>query len=191
MKLFRRVIVEKRAALIPIGLAIAANLAAYFLVLYPLQSRVSSAEVRVLAATRAQREAEHQLAGARATQTGKQAAEIQLQKFYHQVLPGNLADARQTAYVRLTQLAAETNVRYERHTAEETAVKNSGLTRLQLLIVLDGSYQDIRRFVHAIETAPEFLIIDNVALAMGNDPNARLILTLGVSTYYWNGRNAT
>jgi Tfp pilus assembly protein PilO len=191
VKLFRRVIVEKRAALIPIGLAIAANLAAYFLVLYPLQSRVSSAEVRVLAATRAQREAEHQLAGARATQTGKQAAEIQLQKFYHQVLPGNLADARQTAYVRLTQLAAETNVRYERHTAEETAVKNSGLTRLQLLIVLDGSYQDIRRFVHAIETAPEFLIIDNVALAMGNDPNARLILTLGVSTYYWNGRNAT
>lgn len=191
MKLFRRVIVEKRAALIPTGVAIAANLAAYFLVLYPLQSRVSSAEVRVLAATRAQRQAERELAGARATQTGKQAAEIQLQKFYRQVLPDNLADARQAAYVRLNQLAAESNVRFERQTAEETAVKNSGLTRLQLSIVLDGSYQDVRRFIHAIETAPEFLIVDNVALAMGNDPNARLILTLGVSTYYWNGRNAT
>ncbi len=191
MKLLRRVSFEKRAAVIPIAVAIAGTLAVYLLVVYPLQARVSSGEARVAAATRAQRVAERQLAAARATQAGKQVTEAQLQKFYHQVLPDNLADARKAAYLRLSQLAAESNVRYERHSANEIAAKNSHLTRLQLTVMLDGSYQDVRRFIHAIETAPEFLIIDNMVLAVRNEPNAPLVLTLAVSTYFWNGGNAT
>ena len=47
MKLLRRVIVEKRVAIIPIAIAIAANLAVYLVVVYPMQSRVSSGEARM------------------------------------------------------------------------------------------------------------------------------------------------
>ena len=191
MKLLRRVIVEKRSALIPIAIAIAANLAVYLAVVYPMQARVSSGETRVLAATRAERQAERQLAVARATQAGKQTAEGQLQTFYRQVLPDSLAVARKATYVRLAQLAAESNVRYQRTTADEIAEKNSDLKRLELTLVLDGSYQDVRRFVHAIETSPEFLVVDTMALVMRDEPNAPLILTLTVSTYFRNGGNAT
>ncbi len=191
LKLLRRVIVEKRAALVPIAVAIAANLGVYLLVVYPMQARVSSGEARMLAATQAERRAERQLAVARATQTGKQTAEGQLQTFYRQVLPDNLADARKAAYVRLAQLAAESNVRYERATAEKIDEKNSDLTRLVVGVVVDGSYPDIRRFVHAIETSPEFLVIDNMALTMRDQPNMPLVLSLTVSTYYRNGSHAT
>lgn len=191
MKLLRRVIVEKRAALIPIAVALAANLGVYLLLVYPLQARVSSGEARVLLATRAERQAEQQLAGARATQAGKQTAEAQLQRFYHQVLPGSLAAARKAVYVRLTQLASEANVRYERHTAEEEFERNSRLTRLQMTVVFEGGYQDIHRFIHAIQTAPDFLVIDNMLLAARNEPNTPLGLTLSISTYFWDDRNAT
>jgi len=191
MGLLGRVIVEKRAALVPITLAIAGNLAAYGFVVYPLQARVSSGEARVRADEGAQRVAERDLAAARATQTGKQTAEVRLQEFYHRVLPANLSEARKAAYVRLAQLAAESNVRYERQTADREREKNSRLAKLRLTVVLDGSYQDIRRFIHAIETAPEFLVIDNVALMLRNEPTAPLVLTLAVSTYFWTDGNET
>lgn len=190
MKLLRRVIVEKRAALIPIALAIAANVGVYLFLVYPLEGRVASGETRMTAATRAEREAGRLLATARATLSGKQLAQVQLQKFYHQTLPDDLAAARRAAYVRLAQLAAESNVRSERFTAQETHLKNSDLARLQMVVTLQGSYQDIRRFIHAIETAPEFLAIDNMTLTVRGDVNAPLGLTLAVSTYFWNGRDA-
>lgn len=191
MSLLGRVIVEKRAVLVPIAVAIAGNLAAYGILVYPLQGRVSSGETRVFAAAGAQRLAEQDLAGARATQAGKQTAEVQLQKFYHQVLPGTPGDARKAAYLRLAQLGAESNLRYQRQTAEAAPEKNSPLTKLHLILVLDGSYQDVRRFIHAVETAPEFLVIDNMVLTVRNEPNAPLVLTLAISTYFWTGGNAT
>lgn len=190
MNLLGRVVVEKRAVLVPIAVAIVANVAAYGILVHPLQERVSTGETRALAAARAQRQAEQDLAGVRATQAGKQTAEVQLQKFYHQVLPGTLGDARHAIYLRLAQMAAESNLRYLRQTAEEVPGKDSPLTRLQVVLTLEGSYQDIFRFIHTVETAPEFLIIDNVALAVRNEPNAPLVLTLAVSTYFWTRGNA-
>ncbi len=191
MNLLRRVIAENRIVLAIIAVAIVGNLAAYIFLVYPLQGRVSSGEARAMAAARSQRLAERDLQNARATQSGKQVAEVQLQKFYHQVLPDNLADARKAAYLRLAQMAGESNLRWERSTADERPEKNSRLSRLEFTVVLDGSYQDIRRFIHAVETAPEFLVIDNMALMVRNEVNAPLVLTVNVSTYFWNGANAS
>jgi Tfp pilus assembly protein PilO len=189
VSLLGRIIVEKRAVLVPLAVAIAANLAAYALVVYPLQARVASREARARSVVQAQRVAERELATARATRTGKQTSEVQLQRFYHQVLPDSLATARRAAYVRLAQLAAESNLRYQGQRAEEERDKNSHLTKLKLTIVLEGGYQDIRRFIHSVEIAPEFLVIDNMALTTRNEPNAPLTLTLAVSTYYWTAGN--
>ncbi len=190
MRLLGRVIVEKRAIVLPIALAIAANLAAYFFIVYPLQARVSSGEARLQADERARRTAERDLVGARATREGQIAAEAALQKFYHQVLPGTLADARKAAYVRLSQIAAESNLRYQGQTANETILKDSDLTKVTITIVLNGSYQDVRKFMHALETIPEFLVIDNMALTSHDDPNSPLVLTLTVSTYFRTAGNA-
>lgn len=191
MNLLRRIVAENRIVIAIIALAIIGNVAAYVFFVYPLQVRVSSGEARAMAASRSERLAERELQAARGTQHGKQAAEVELQKFYHQVLPANLADARKAVYVRLAQLAAESNLRYERANTEKEPEKNSRLTRLDATVVLDGNYQDIRRFIHAIETAPEFLAIENMALVVRNEPNSPLVLTVSVSTYFWNGGNAS
>lgn len=191
MKLLGRIIVEKRAALIPITGALLVNLAIYVVLVHPLQARVASGEARMLEATRAQRVAEGDRASARAMQAGTQTAEAQLQQFYQHVLPAGPADARKAAYLRLAQLAAESNVRYVRQSASEGADEETGLTKLSITMLLDGSYQDVRRFLHAVETAPEFLVVDSVALSSGKEANSALVVTLGVSTFFRTARHAT
>ena len=43
---------------------------------------------------------------------------------------------------------------------------------------------EIRSFVHALETAPEFVVIDNVQLAEEGDTGEGLELTLALSTFF-------
>ena len=45
----------------------------------------------------------------------------------------------------------------------------------------------MQQFIHAIETLPEFVVIDNLALSEGSPGNQELSLTLAVSTYYRAG----
>jgi hypothetical protein len=50
-------------------------------------------------------------------------------------------------------------------------------------LTLPGDYDDIRAMIHDIETAPEFIVIDNIVLAEGRDAGA-LSWALALSTYY-------
>jgi Tfp pilus assembly protein PilO len=61
-------------------------------------------------------------------------------------------------------------------------VKESTLTRLGISLDLQGDYGAIRRFVHLLETAPEFTIIENVTLT--SSEQGRLQLNLALATYY-------
>jgi len=187
VSLFRRVLGEKRRVLWPLAIAVLVNAAVYGVFVYPLRTRVASGQERASAAETTRRAAERDLASARATAQGKQRAEADLQVFYRQVLPSGIASARRTVYVRLAQLARDSQLKLQRQTAdEERDTKDSPLQRLRLGIVLEGSYEDVRRFIHALEVAPEFLIVDNAALALRNEPNAPLVLTLAVSTYFYD-----
>ena len=55
-------------------------------------------------------------------------------------------------------------------------------------MVLAGNYADIRRFIYELDTAPEFVVIEDVSLAQREEGAAPLVLTLQVSTYYWMER---
>ena len=50
-------------------------------------------------------------------------------------------------------------------------------------VLAEGDWEDIRKLIHAIETGPDFVVIDNVALAEART-NAPLSLSLAMSTYY-------
>jgi len=58
------------------------------------------------------------------------------------------------------------------------------LARLRVSYALAGNYNDIRALIYGIETASDFLVIDNVFLGEGADEQAPLTLTLELSTYY-------
>ena len=55
---------------------------------------------------------------------------------------------------------------------------------LQVSMLLSGAYRDIRRFIHALETAPEFVVIEEIVLSQGDETEAGEVLSLVLSTYY-------
>jgi type IV pilus assembly protein PilO len=187
MTLARRVFAEHRRTILPLASALVVNLLVYGFFVYPLAQRVANVEQR-------NQEAEQGLTAARAdftqaygTLTGKDRASTELATFYNDVLPEGLSAARRMTQLRLNQLARESGLRFERESYEEVADRDSSLKRLRIRMVLSGDYDDLRTFVHQMETASEFVVIDNVELSEGADRDGSLVVTLEMSTYFREG----
>jgi Tfp pilus assembly protein PilO len=54
-------------------------------------------------------------------------------------------------------------------------------------VELAGRYRDVLAFIHKLETAPEFVVIDDVSLSEEDTEEGLLLLTLQLSTYYQAG----
>ena len=180
----RRILREHRGVALPVGIALVANVAVYAFLVYPLQLRVRSMEARAQTATLELKAAERDAASARAVQGGQGKAREELQKFYTEILPADLAGARRITYLHLAQLAEQTNLRSERRSASPAFERDSALGSLNITMVLEGEYEDIRQFVYQLESAPEFVVIDDISLTEGAEATAPLVLTLQLSAYY-------
>lgn len=184
MTLWRRILVEKRVWLIPLALGIVANIAIYLLVVYPLAVKSAGAEDRAAAATQALQAAERDLAGARNLVAGKTRAEQELSTFYDKVLPADLPSARRLTYATLPAIARKSNVKFvDRKLDVEPVKKDSQLGILKIETSWQGDYESLRRFIYELESAPAFVIIDNVTMVQ-SDPAKPLALALRLSTYY-------
>jgi Tfp pilus assembly protein PilO len=184
MTLWKRVIVEKRALVIPLALAIVVNLAVYGLVVYPLGVKSAGAADRAAAADVALKAAERDIASARALVAGKSQAEQELATFFDKVLPVDLTAARRLTYAALPTLARKTNVRYQQSRYDpEPPVRDARVGRLHILMTLEGEYESLRQFIYELESAPEFIIIDDVTLTQG-EISRPLAFRLELSTYY-------
>jgi Tfp pilus assembly protein PilO len=164
-----------------------ANAVFYGVFVYPLSQRVANVEQRNAEAERALATAREEFTQANGTLTGKDRASTELATFYEDVLPADLPGARRVTQLRLRQLARDSNLKFERDTYEPVAERGSPLTRLRISMVLSGSYADIRSFIYELETAPEFVVTDNVELAEGADGGS-LVVTLELSTYFREGQ---
>jgi Tfp pilus assembly protein PilO len=184
--LLRRAAAEHRRLVVALAVAFAANVLVYALVVYPLSQRVSNVEQRDQAAEQALAQARTEHAQASGTLTGKARAAAELATFYRDVLPRDLTGARRLTSLRLARLARDLNLQYERASYDPGIETGSTLTRLQIQMVLSGSYADMRGFIYQLETAPEFVVIDNVQLAEGGDGSGSLVVTLDLSTYHRN-----
>ena len=107
-----------------------------------------------------------------------------MERFYAEVLPASLAHARNLLNPYLDGLADEANLVLERRTSTSNRERESLLAKLETTMVLAGEYRDIREFIHRLETAPEFILIEEVLLTQQPDTDGALVLTLGVSTYF-------
>jgi Tfp pilus assembly protein PilO len=185
LALVRRAAAEHRRLIIGLGVAVLINVGLYAFVVAPLADRVANVAER-------DRTAEQELARARAAHaeasgvlTGKSRASAELATFYSEVLPQDLTGARRLTYLRLAQLARESDLEYRRATYAPVVESGSTLTRLQIQMVLEGTYADMRAFIYQLETSPEFVVIDNVQLAEGAEGGS-LVVTLDLATYYRN-----
>ena len=183
----RRILGEKRRVVLPIAIVLAANVAVFAAAVVPLSRRVNSAADRaaVAAGTLGQARARHD--AAKALVSGKDRADDELRRFYREVLPADWTAARRITYLRLVQLAREHGLQPERTGFEPQSNTESSLARLLMTMQLTGDYASIRRFIYDLETAADFVVIENVALAQGTEANAPLVLTIEVATYYWTG----
>jgi Tfp pilus assembly protein PilO len=182
--LLRRAVAEHRRIVIILAVALVANVLVYALIVYPLAERVANIEQRNQAAALALTQARTEHARANGALTGKARASAELATFYRDVLPQDLAGARRLTYLRLARLARESNLEYERSSYAPQTEDDSTLTRLQIQMVLAGTYAEMRDFIYQLETAPEFVVIDNIQLAEGTEATGSLVLTLDLSTYF-------
>jgi Type II secretion system (T2SS), protein M subtype b len=191
MTLLKRIIRDKRVILLPLALLLVANVLVYALVEYPLVRRSAGAASRATAATAARQAAERDFAAAQGLVSGKSRAQEELATFYNKVLPANFVAASRPIYARLPALAKTANVRYEASTFEvDPTTRNERVGRLHTKWVLQGDYENLRRFIFDLETSPEFVIIDGVTLAQA-EPGKPTTLDLELSTYYRVKANGT
>jgi len=181
--LVRRIVREHRRMVVPLAIALGVNLVVYGGVVYPLSQRVANIEQRDRTAEEELMAAQRDHAQAAGTLTGKDRAAAELTTFYKDVLPSDLAGARRLTQLRLAQLARESKLKFIRATFEPVAPRSRTLTQLKIEMALAGAYTDMRAFLHELEAAPEFVVIDNIELGQGAD-GGPLGVTLHLSTYY-------
>ncbi len=184
-----RVLAEKRRVIWPILAGVVINVLLFLLVVFPLSRKVTGGEAAAQAAAAALASARQDYAAARATVTGKITADAELQKFYRDVLPPDYSGARRITYLKIAQLAQQMNLRLDRRNYDDTQERGSELGKLTTTVVLAGDYREIRRFIYALETSPEFLVIENVALSQAEDRDRGINVTVQVATYYRAGGN--
>ena len=184
MRLVSRVVAEKRVAMTVVAVAVVVAVSLYVMAVYPLTVRVAEARQRQAAAVQFLATARQSYEAARSAMDGKTAASEQLERFYHEILPPDLAGARGITYARLAALASAYDLVMERRSSMSEQDEASDLARLRTTMLLAGEWSDIRQFIAAVEEAPEFVVIQDIVLSQSEEVGASLVLALGVSTYY-------
>jgi hypothetical protein len=187
MRLVRRVIQEHKRAVVLLSTGLVLNLLIYVVVVRPLARSVANIEQSTLAAEQARTAAQAEFGRANGTLTGKDRATKELATFYSTVLAQDLSGARRLTYGRVQRLAQQFRLEYQSSRYEPVEDRGSSLTKLKVNVELTGSYPNMRSFIHAIETAPEFVVIENISLAEGSNEGS-LRLALDLSTYFRSAR---
>jgi len=181
--LIRRIAIDYRRALVPIAALALFNVAGYALGVYPLGLQVAGQEARAARVAAELTAAEQALQQANELLEGKRRAESALARFYGDVLPADQREARRITYLQLADMAQRANLSFSRRTFAPGQDRGSSIARLDMTMSIDGAYRDMRRFIHAVETAETFVVINQVALAQ-RDRGGALALTLQLATYF-------
>ena len=187
MTLLNRILAEKRTFVTVVGAILVVDIALYALAIYPWLTKVSQSESRTSTAESQIEQVRTAFSAATTVSDNTLLADNELERFYREILPRDLAGARLILSPFLDRLAEESDLVLERSSSVPEKESERLLARLRTTMMLAGEYEDIRRFIYAVETAPEFILIEEVILSKGDEAEEALILTLGLSTYYWAG----
>jgi len=188
--LLRRIFLERRAIILPLAVALLINAVIFGFVVYPSSGRVARAEEREQLALQELTAAQREFGAATSTQRDKVKAEEDLQRFYSEILPADMAGARRATYLHLAQLAKDAGLQYQRRLEESREPREgerdraTSLARFDITMVLEGDYEGVRQFLRDVEASEGFIVIDNIGLAEGTDRSSTLVLTVALSTYY-------
>jgi Tfp pilus assembly protein PilO len=188
MSLWRRIYAERRRVLLPLIIAAVVNVAVLLLVLLPLGRSVAAAEIAAQDATLKLAQARQLERQARNATTSRDRADRELQQFYTTVLPNGFAVASRTTNRWLQEAARNAGLEFRGANFDWEAVRESPLSRAYSDVTLRGRYADIRRFLHAVESAEQFVVVERVELAQSTTTSPAntgiLEVSLLVSTFF-------
>lgn len=182
--LLSRVATEHRRVLVPLGVLAVVNVGILALAVYPLSLKVAASQRRADAAAGRLAQIEREVARVHATLATTEQADKDLTRFYADVLPQDISAARRQTYAHLAALADEHNLAVTRRTYAIDDAYKGRLQRLQIAMVLTGEYPDVRDFIYALETSPEFVVIEDVSVAEGARLESGLTVNLQLATYF-------
>ena len=185
--LVQRILSERRGVVVPLALVALVNLGFYALAVYPLSLKVSSSEHRAAAARAQLATAERDNKDVRSTLSLTEQAGKDLGRFYKDILPADLTAARRQTYEHLAALAREHNLAIARRSYDVDEGYKGRLERLGIGMELTGDYADMRDFIYDLETSPEFVTIERIALGEDSQQEDALTLSISLSTYYRGG----
>jgi hypothetical protein len=188
MSLAGRILRERRAVVLPVIIFLLLNVAGLAGVFW-LQQSIDAARASKDQALLDLDTARKNETAAKGSKGSKEQAEVELRKFYGDVLPRNLASAVNVLNFWLAKVAANAKVVYHAGQYDHDEVRDSRLTKVTGDIALAGNYADVRRFLYELETSQEFIVIEKVALSQSTttQANAPLQVNLTVATYYLTG----
>jgi len=186
-ELVQRILGERRGVIVPLALVALVNLGFYALAVYPLSLKVSASEHRAVAARTQLAVADREDKDVRATLRLTDQASKDLSRFYQDILPADLTVARRQTYEHLAALAREHNLAIPRRGYRVDEGYKGRLERLNIAMELTGNYADMRDFIYDLESSPEFVAIEGIALAEDAQKEDELTLSLSLSTYYRGG----
>jgi len=193
MRLWSRVYAERRAVVLPVLVLLVGNLAVLALGIWPLQRSVKAAEDEEYQALLDLEQARREDRDARMAETRKTEVDVELKKFYTEILPKDLASAQVATQLWLTRVAKQNGVVFQQGTHRHAEVRDSQLIKVTSEANLTGTYRDIRRFLFAVESAPEFVIIEEVQLGdtgagSAQNPTGELEIAIKAATYFVRGQ---
>lgn len=183
MTLTRRILAEKRRYIYPLVAALVLNAILLGAIVLPLSRRVQGGERLAQEAEAALASARRDYDRARATVSGKDSADAELQKFYSAVLPVDQSQARRVTF-KLNDMSRKAGLVAGPSITRPSQARDSTLGKLTIEQTLTGQYRNLRQFIYDLETSPEFLILENVSLSQATEGGSGLVMKVRVATYY-------
>lgn len=82
------------------------------------------------------------------------------------------------------RLAGQAGLRPRAISFPEEEIEEYDLIKRSFTFAVDGTYSELRKFVHLLELSPSFLAVEEISLAGGGEGGPELKINMRISTYF-------
>jgi len=187
MKVRRGFDIREKAGIIilVLGVWLAADLGVFFLVNLPRGEQVTSLKEASTLFERQLVERKRRVERLRAEYQRVMDGRRTLKTFYDEVL-STKRERMTPVQSEVRQIASKFNINpemvsYSRHIYEEDQI-----VKFSAVLPLNGSYENLRAFINAVENSENFLTIEAVNLSDSKEGGVMLSLNITLSTYFFD-----
>jgi Tfp pilus assembly protein PilO len=89
-----------------------------------------------------------------------------------------------SAQFEVAELCERFGIDWETVSIDNELLVGEELDRMAMTVPLEGGYANLRRFLQAVESSEQFLVVEQVGLAESNEGGVMLELNVAIATYF-------